>query len=68
MSSEEVDLVVKLSDKGVVKDGLIDKTELVRAITVWFSDCQPDGASAGEADLPTQEHQAPSSDVSVSPE
>lgn len=65
MSDEEVDLVVRLSDKGVVKDGLIDKTELVRAITVWFSDCQPDSAAGASDQLPAE--QSPQQDASVRP-
>eukprot|EP00658_Telonema_sp_P-2_P036177 TRINITY_DN2621_c0_g1_i2.p1 TRINITY_DN2621_c0_g1~~TRINITY_DN2621_c0_g1_i2.p1 ORF type:complete len:123 (+),score=42.74 TRINITY_DN2621_c0_g1_i2:92-460(+) len=39
----DLDLVIEFSDKGTVKDGQIDKTELVQAIAIWFSNCTPDG-------------------------
>jgi len=35
----DLDLVFSIADKGDIKDGCIDKTELVQAIAVWFSNC-----------------------------
>lgn len=43
VTEAELDMVIGFSDKGQVKDGLIDKTELVQAIAVWFSNCTMDG-------------------------
>merc|ERR1712194_53652 len=35
----DLDTVISFADKGEIKDGCIDKTELVQAIAVWFSNC-----------------------------
>ena len=43
VTEAELDMVIGFSDKGQIKDGLIDKTELVQAIAVWFSNCTMDG-------------------------
>lgn len=38
----DLDIVMGSADKGEIKDGCIDKTELVQAIAVWFSNCVPE--------------------------
>lgn len=50
VSDTDLDLVLGFSDKGEVKDGMIDKTELVQAIAVWFSNCTVDGDKVVEAE------------------
>jgi len=42
VTEEDLDMVIGFSDKGEIKDGEVDKTELVQAVAAWFSSCDPD--------------------------
>jgi len=49
VTEPELDMVIGFSDKGEIKDGEVDKTELFQAIAVWFSSCDQDAGTTSSA-------------------